>query len=70
MINEDRARARKIQDKIIANRLTKAFVEDMGDDYPLFGEGTPTFNQISKFVYPNYLDRMESFLSNYEKKGE
>ena len=61
---EEIDKVRLIQDKIIAGKITKRFVEDMGGDYPLFGEGTPTYNQLCSFIYPGMVDRMESFLSN------
>jgi hypothetical protein len=63
MTMTDRSQARKVQDKVIADKRTRQFVSEMGEDYPLFGEGTPTFKQIKQFVFPAHIDRMERFLS-------
>jgi hypothetical protein len=70
MTNQERDRARELQDKVIAEKITKRFVADMGGDYPLFGEGTPTYNQICACVYTDMIDRMESFLTQLYRARE
>jgi hypothetical protein len=64
MTQDNRDRARIVQDRVANHPKTKKFIEEMGEDYPLFGEGTPTYLDIKLNIFPGLIDRMERFLGN------
>ena len=62
MAKRERDHIRQIQDKLLASKATKRYIAEHGYDYPLLGEGSPTADDLMRFIYPKWLDRMERAL--------
>jgi len=64
MTNKERMEMRRLQDRLLSHPITMAFTKQYGTKEPLFGDGTPCFQSLACYVYPEYKERIESFLSN------
>ena len=68
MTKQIRDDCREIQDKILAHQETKKFIDRHGKDFPLFGKNTPTYNDMKKYIFVDYMGKMIELLYEWRRK--
>ena len=61
-------RLRGLQDKLLTLKETRDYIRKHGFDYPLFGEGSPSANDLMLYIYPQWADRIERALKRLSKE--
>lgn len=57
MTDEQRDKARSVQDALLANPIAHAFANQFGRHKPIF-EGGPSLDELQRMVYPEHTERI------------
>ena len=63
MQSKERNQLRALQDKLLKHPELLKFEERNGRDFPVFGIGSPTINNLKDFLYPEYKARIKRFIN-------
>ncbi len=68
MTDAERNKARKVQDKLLKLAAVQKFVDDHGENKPLW-EGGPSASQLQSMIYPKWIHKCEELISEYGSKS-